>query len=161
MGNCTVKTSVPQNVQTMITIPDCYYFCRDKKNLFEILSSKVTKYKFKGRMKSYADSGSGLVGNGCIIVVGGSDSSGLLTSRVFMIDPINKSATELPSIPKPVKEGHLLEHRNCYYFVGGTVEAEDIDSNTPEEGGPIMVYDTEKNFWSIYLHNKDSKDNIN
>ena len=121
------------------------YFCRKRKTLFEISSSKVSQNKFKGKLKSYPDSGIGVVQNGKIILIGGSDSSKALTNRVFLIDPINKTATELPSVPKPVKAGRVFEYQNYFYYIGGTTESDDIETNTTEEGAPIMRFNIKDN----------------
>ena len=122
--------------------------------------NKVTKYKFKGKMKCYQNSCTGIVDNGKIVVIGGSDSSGLLNNHTFIIDPRNKSAKELIPAPKPVKDGHLLEYKSYYYCVGGTVESESVDSLAEEEGSPIMRFNTVEYLWEVFNHTENSIDNI-
>ena len=153
MGSCTVKSSQPQSETVVkVSMPTCYYFNREKKCVFFISSNKVLSYKFKGKLKAFKDSGIGLLKDGRIIVVGGSDSSGSLTSKVFIINPSTLTAVEIGQLPKPVKEGHILEHKQYYYFVGGTVESDDHASHTAEEGAPIMRYSNEQNCWEIFTH---------
>ena len=114
----------------------CVYFNRTTKTLFEITSEKVIKFKFKGMLKSYQDSGIGTSNNGKLIIIGGTDSSKSLTNQVFIIDLINKTAAELPSLPKPTKGGLVFEYQTFYYFVGSSIE----DDDGSIVGGPIMRY---------------------
>jgi hypothetical protein len=160
MGACTVKSSASDNPEEKILIPSCFYFCRRKKNLFEISSEKIVRYGFKGKMKSYLDSGAGIINQNNIAIIGGTDTSGLLTGRVFVIDPFRKLATEYPLLPRPAKEGHLFEYKKFLYLVGCTIENEDINATNPEQGAPIMRYNTKENFWEIFSHKKNYKDLI-
>ena len=161
MGNCTVKTSAQLEPQLKLVIPSCSYFNRKNKNLFEITNDKITKYKLEGRLRSYQNSCVGTVSGNRILIIGGSDFTGSLTNRAFMIDVSSKLATEIAPSPKAVKEGNLLEVKGFYYFVGGTVETEDSDLPVSEEGAPIMRYNTKENFWEVFSHNFNSTTTIN
>ena len=112
-------------------------------------------------MKSYPNSCIGSVDNGKIVVIGGSNSKGVLKSHAFIIDPKNKSATQLPSVPKGVKEGNLFEYKQYYYCVGGTVAADDPNSDITEIGSPIMRYNTVDGIWETFSHEEDIKQSMN
>jgi hypothetical protein len=158
MGGCTVKsTHTPEQAQKKVSIPECSYFCRSKKDLFLISPDKVTKIKLKGKLKAYPDSGTGLTSSGAIILIGGTDSSGSLTTRVFVIRPSDRAADELAPVPKPTKEGHVFEHNGFYYYVGGTVEAESVDAIHSFEGAPILRYSIDNKQWESFSHDKDPK----
>ena len=161
MGGCTVKsTHTHLEAESKVSIPSCYYFCRNKKNLFKISSDKVEKYKFKGKLKCYPDSGTGLTSKGEIILAGGTDSSGSLTTRVFVIKPEEFSGTELSPVPRPIKEGHLFEYEGYYYYIGGTCESESVDAMSTIEGAPVFRYSKKEKNWEVFSHNKDPKSGI-
>ena len=160
MGACTVKTSVHRETEVKISIPKCFYFNRKDKILFNISNDNVTKYNFKGKVKAHHDSCIGVLDSGKIVVIGGSDSSGSLTNRVFLIDTARNVATEFTQIPKSAREGHLFEYKNYYYFVGGTVEADGVSADTSEEGSPIMRYNVTEHFWETFSHDDTLKHNV-
>ena len=85
-----------------------------------------------------------------IVVMGGSDPRGVLSRRAFLINTCSKSVSELPSLPRVAKEGHLLASDGFYYYIGNTAEAEDLDSPAPTEYSSIMRYDLQSHLWEIF-----------
>ena len=160
MGVCGNKEKLGNDIQSLGSLPSCFYFNRTKKTLFDVSKERILKYKFKGKLKSYPDSCAGMVENGKIIIIGGTSSRGAYTDRVFLIDPFEKTAVECAPILKPLKEGHLLEYKNYYYCVGGTIKSYSTDSITDEEGSPIMRYSKLDQSWEIVSHEEDSEGNI-
>ena len=153
MGSCKSKSEVRLESEHNIEIPRCFYYCRRKHTLFEISNTGISKYSMKDKIASHPDSCIGVVGDNEIVVLGGSDPRGGLSRRVFHISTSKKSATELPPLPRGSKEGNLLESNGFYYYIGGTVEAEDQGSPFPEEGSSIMRYDIKKKKWEEFANN--------
>ena len=112
----------------------------------------------KDKIKLYKDSIISIFSDKMIIVAGGSDSSGCLTKKAFLIKPFEFSAKEICQLPFPVKDGHFVKYINYIYYAGGVVENDDCSSLDIDEGAPILRYSIDDNFWEVFQHNNIKND---
>ena len=151
MGNCF--TSDEENSKNNL-FPDFFYLFRDKKYLLRISNDMISKYKFENPIKIRKDSGVGYLNDGRIIVAGGTDSSGCLTNRAYIINPANCQVLSVDNLPVSAKEGAFFHYKTFVYYVGAIKEAEDEDLLVQEQTAPIMKYSVEEGYWEIFNHKK-------
>ena len=137
MGNCF--SSEEENL-TQNLLPDFYYLYRDKKYLLRISNNKISKYKFDSSIKIRKDSGVGYLNDGRIIVAGGTDSSGCLTTKAYIINPTTGQILSINNLPVATKEGSFFHYKAYIYCVGAIKEADDEDLLVQEQSAPIMKY---------------------
>ena len=157
MGACGTKKKHHSKSVDSLDISRCYYFSRQRDILFEISSKGISKYVFKHRLRCNPDSCVGTIGDHLIMIAGGTDPCGLMTKRVLLINAFNKVVSELAPLPRAAREGSLLKSKGYYYYIGGTVQAEDPFAPTYEEGCPIMRYHIKKEHWEVFTHTSDEE----
>ena len=147
MGNYAIQpnnASYPSSLK--VIVPDLSYINRKDKLLLTVISQEIKTFMLKDKIKLYKDSIISIFSDKMIIVAGGSDSSGCLTKKAFLIKPFEFSAKEICQLPFPVKDGHFVKYINYIYYAGGVVENDDCSSLDIDEGAPILRYSIDDNF---------------
>lgn len=135
-----------------VSVPNLVYINRNTKELLASISHDVSLAILKQKVKVYKNSAVGCLDDGTLIVAGGSDSSCSLTNKVFMINAFQKTVTELPLLPVPIKFGQFCRSHDYLYCLGGLSEPEDNDSSQVEEASPFMRYSFESKTWEVFKH---------
>ncbi|CAG9316941.1 unnamed protein product [Blepharisma stoltei] len=160
MGTCTAKQdAVASKKPAHIRVPDFDYLNRSKKLLCHVTPESIEKHQFKSKIKIRADSTVGYISNDRMIVVGGSDSSGMFTNNACIIDSKSKKATVIARLPISAKEGVLLEYNEWIFYVGAVIQ--DEESLIGVSGASVMRYNVNENYWEIFLDeaNKGHEEN--
>ena len=159
MGNCTshnkAKPSSKYNSSVKIQFPDLFYLDRKDKSLISIKSSGSFKLQLKKQVRVYKDSSISLLEDNSLIICGGSDSSGSLTSGVYQISLEETCLIHYPNLPIPCKYGKFLSNASYFYFIGGICESQDPDSVSSEEAGPLCRLNKKTLKWEIFLCRPD------
>lgn len=147
MGNRCLSNEEPKKA-----FPDFYYLCREKRYLLRISNDKISKHKFDNTIKIRQDSGIGYLNDGRIMIGGGTDNAGCLTTKAYIINPATKKVTCISNLPIASKEGSFFQYKNYVYYVGGIKENEDEDILLQEESTPIMKYYLNHGYWEVFDH---------
>jgi len=95
------------------------------------------------------DAGIGLTSTQQIILAGGSEESGLLTSQVVLLDPRSTKYEHIQDLPVPAKKGFVQEYENCLYYIGGLIKNPDEESSQSFIPSPLMRYHFNSSQWEI------------
>lgn len=151
MGKCFSSESPEQFPE--IHFNEFFYLCRELKYLIRVAPDKISKLKYDKLIKIRSDSGVGYLNDGRIILGGGTDSSGCLTSKVYLLDPAKSKVSILPSMPVQTKEGTFFHYKEFAYFIGGVIDSED-EILAQEQAAPIMKYYLNTGNWEIFDEGK-------
>ena len=154
MGNCFSSEDEKSKISLM---EDFYYLYRDKKYLLRIVNDSIQKFKFDASIKIRKDSGIGYLNDGRIIIAGGTDSSGCLTSKAYIINPATCQVISISNLPVASKEGAFFHYKTCAFYVGGIKEADDEDFLAQEQSAPIMKYYIDEGYWDVFYHRNKNK----
>ena len=138
---------------------DFFYLCRELRYIIRISQNSITKLKYDNLIKIRKDSGVGYLSDGRIIVGGGTDSSGCLSSKVYLLDPVNSKVTVLPDLPVSAKEGNFFHYKEFVYYVGAIKDTDDEEILAQEQSAPIMKYYLSTGTWEVF-HEENEKLNF-
>ena len=138
--------------------PELYYLHRRKSTVLHINEGKIFKLKFSKRLRIRSDSVIGYLPSRKIMVCGGTDSSGCLTNKVFIIDPIKLKVKNVSALPAPSKSGYLIEYRDWVYYAGGLSEITDEEAEDSEAPSRLMRYNIAENYWEIFPDQKSNSE---
>ena len=159
MGNCTshnkAKPSSKYNSSVKIQFPDMFYLDRKDKSLLSIRSTGSFKLQLKKLVRVYKDSSISLMEDNSLMICGGSDSSGSLTSGVYQISTEDNCLIRYPNLPIPCKYGKFLSNDSYFYYIGGICESQDPDSVSSEEAGPLCRLNKKTLKWDIFICRPD------
>ena len=155
MGNCTShnkeKSNSKYNSSAKIQFPDMIYLDSKSKSIISIRSKDSFRLNLKKRVRVYKDSSISLLEDNSLIICGGSDSSGSLTSGIYQIH-LNENLLKLyPNLPIPCKHGTFLSSQSYFYYIGGICESQDPDSITLEEAAPLCRLNKHTLKWNVYI----------
>lgn len=138
---------------------DFFYLCRELKYIIRISQDSISKLKYDNLIRIRKDSGVGYLSDGRIIVGGGTDSSGCLTSKVYLLDPVNSKVTVLPDLPVSAKEGNFFHYKESVYYIGAIKDTDDEEILAQEQSAPIMKYYISTGNWEVF-HEENEKLNF-
>jgi hypothetical protein len=158
MGKCfSNEAEVVHNEQLF---NDFFYLCRSLKYLVRVSEDSISKFKYQNIVKIRKDSGVGYLSDGRIIVGGGTDSSGCLTKKVYLLDPVKSKVTILPELPVSAKEGNFFHFKDCIYYIAAVRDTDDEEILAQEKSAPIMKYFIETGSWEVFHDENEHKLNF-
>ncbi|OMJ93253.1 hypothetical protein SteCoe_3833 [Stentor coeruleus] len=155
-NNASKKPNRAYQSSVKVSVPNLVYINRNTKELLVSISHDVSLANLKQKVKVYKNSAVGCLDDGTLVVAGGSDSSFSLTNKVFIINAYQKTVTELPLLPYPIKFGQFCRSNDYLYCLGGLAEPEDNDSSQVEEASPLMRYNFESKTWEVFKHKNNN-----
>lgn len=168
MGNCLSSSKQSTKIEQ---IKDFYYLLRDKKYLLKISNKIISKHKIRNSIKIRKDSGVGYLDDGRIIIGGGTDRTGCLKNRVYIITPDDGKISKIENLPIASKEGAFFQYKDSVYYIGAIKDSDDEEILAQEQSASVMKYSLKTGSWIIYddnriqkeavqeSHNKNLKDN--
>lgn len=147
MGNCI---PIEDSYEVPVAFDDFYYIYRNLRYLLRISDNGIHKLKYDNSIKIRKDSGVGYLNDGRIMLVGGTDNSGCLTNKAYILDPAKNKATILPNLPISVKEGYLFHFKDFVYVIGALKDSDDEEILSQEQSAPIMRYYLNAGQWEIF-----------
>lgn len=147
MGNCL---SIEDSYEHPVAFDDFYYVYRNLRYLLRISDNGISKLKYDNSIKIRKDSGVGYLNDGRIMLVGGTDNSGCLTNKAYILNPAMNKATILPNTPISVKEGYLFHYKDFVYVIGALKDSDDEEILSQEQSAPIMRYYLNAGQWEIF-----------
>lgn len=129
---------------------DFYCVCRNLRYLIRVTDNGIHKLKYDNSIKIRKDSGVGYLNDGRIMVLGGTDNSGCLTNKAYILEPAKNKVTILPNLPISIKEGNLFHYKDFVYVIGALKDSDDEEILSQEQSAPIMRYYLKSGQWEIF-----------
>lgn len=155
MGKCFSRDQ-PEQIHGN-SFNEFFYLCRELKYLIRVTPDSISKFKYDKLIKIRSDSGIGYLSDGRIIIGGGTDSSGCLTNKAYLLDPAKEKVTVLPDMPVSTKEGTFFHYKEFAYYLGGIQDSDD-EILAQEQTAPILRYFLLTGQWEIF--DEDNKKNL-
>ena len=139
---------------------DFYCLCRHLRYLLRVTDNGIHKLKYDNSIKIRKDSGVGYLNDGRIMLVGGTDNSGCLTNKAYILSPAQNKVTMLPNLPISIKEGNLFHYKDFVYVIGALKDSDDEEILSQEQSAPIMRYYLNSGQWEIFNEEHMKKRNF-
>lgn len=135
MGVCAFKNKIEESSEVSQRIPEFHYLCRKTNSIMRSKGGVVESIPFDPNIKICEDSVIGVVGKSHIVALGGKDSNGKPSQKVYITNTTTNSTYRLGDLPENILTGSAFFYDKYLYAL----------NNNPIK---LLAYNFDKKDWT-------------